>query len=517
MPNGFHNDPSIDQIYHRHTEHGQPRFKTKRHNHGFVSVHLYHHGGYAYAPQWDTLDLYPFVETQRQRPNRAEIDELAAKLVDKLVAWQSSNPDSIVHAHWASGLVLYYNWCIVFGDYHVYTRTGDEPFVRIEPPLGSRTPTDMLEGFKIRPNFEHVAHDTSVRPTSGLLFHTPGECVYDLESMDELLASTAPLHKHPGWSSISSLPVDSIESTGQVVLPMQEDAIAHGTDHVAIRWRNPARIKKRPAKTDPPKNKPPAVSRNGELKVLWGTPDEEIFWLHSYCTIGRSSECTIVLDDLTISRRHADIIWTPEGYVLSDSASTSGIYVNDRKVHQHLLEDGDRIRIGSMLMEFTSENRTIVDKHVRRHDKEPIVAAMAKHVEKHANGEKLSLVLFDLDHLKRVNDFEGLYAGDAVLAHVESIARAAVRPQDTFARIGGEEFAIVLPGMDLQAAYDFAEKLRCAVEASSCVFEGRAIPMTISCGVALWVNNIHRPWVLFRLADNRLYEAKSRGRNQVRS
>jgi hypothetical protein len=107
VPNGFHNDPSIDQIYHRHTEHGQPRFQTKRHNHGFVTVHLHHHGGYAYTPQWDALDLYPFVATRKGRPTRAEMDELAAELVSKLVAWQSSNPDSKVSANWASGLVLF--------------------------------------------------------------------------------------------------------------------------------------------------------------------------------------------------------------------------------------------------------------------------------------------------------------------------------------------------------------------------------------------------------------------------
>jgi diguanylate cyclase (GGDEF)-like protein len=196
--------------------------------------------------------------------------------------------------------------------------------------------------------------------------------------------------------------------------------------------------------------------------------------------------------------------------------STSGTYVNDRRVYQHVLQDGDKIKLGAVLLEFTSGHRTLVDNHVRRHSREPIVAAMAKHVEQHANGVPLSLVLFDLDHFKRVNDFEGLYAGDAVLAHVEAIARAAVRAQDTFVRFGGEEFAIVLPGMALQEAGEFAENLRRSVDESSCVFEGRTIPMTISCGVAQWVKNINRPWALFREADNRLYEAKSKGRNKVR-
>lgn len=521
MPNGFHNDPSMDQIYHRHTEHGQPHFRTKRHNYGFVSVHLYHHGGYAYAPQWDTLDLYPFVATRRQRPTRTEMEDLAAELATKLVALQSSNPDSNIRPHGASGLVLLHNWCIVFGDYYVYTRSSSAPFVRIEPPIGSRTDEKMHEAIKMHPELEHAARDTTVHATGGLMFHTPSECVYDLETRDELLASTCPLHEQSGWSQISSLPVDSLESTGRVVLAMRDHATQHGTDHVVIRWRHPARMSKSAAKTDPPKNEIPISSpemTGGELKVLWGLEDEEIFWLHSYCIIGRSKECGIVLDSLSVSRRHADILWTPKGYVLADLNSTSGIYVNDRRVNQHVLQDGDCIRIGQVVLEFTSGHRTIVDNHLRRHSKGPIVAAMAKHAAQHASGEQaLSLVLFDLDHLKKLNDSEGYLAGDAVLAHVESIARAALRTQDTLARIGGEEFAIVLPGMDLQAAYEYADQLRRSVEQSSYVFEGRTIAMTISCGVAQWVGNINRPWALLRQADNRLHEAKSKGRNQVRS
>ncbi len=87
---------------------------------------------------------------------------------------------------------------------------------------------------------------------------------------------------------------------------------------------------------------------------------------------------------------------------------------------------------------------------------------------------------------------------------------------DTLARIGGEELAIVLPGLGLEAARQFADDVRRAVDGSSYVTEGREIGMTISCGVAAWSSRTMRPWQLMREAEARLSEAKACGRNQVR-
>jgi len=122
------------------------------------------------------------------------------------------------------------------------------------------------------------------------------------------------------------------------------------------------------AKTDPHINEIPKASTamtGGELKVLWGHEAEKIFWLDSYCTIGRSKECTIVFDNITVSRRHAEIRWTPEGYVLGDLNSTSGIYVNDRLVKQCVLQDGDRIRIGQVMLEWTSGHNRVYQAKVK--------------------------------------------------------------------------------------------------------------------------------------------------------
>ncbi len=124
-------------------------------------------------------------------------------------------------------------------------------------------------------------------------------------------------------------------------------------------------------------------------------------------------------------------------------------------------------------------------------------------------------MLFDLDHFHRLNGEVGWVVGDAVLAHVESVARGSCGP-GTRSRIGGEEFAIVLPGLGVEPARQLAEDVRRAVDASSVLAEEREIRVTISCGVAAWSSQTHRPWQLMRQVEARLFEAKLGGRNQVR-
>lgn len=252
-----------------------------------------------------------------------------------------------------------------------------------------------------------------------------------------------------------------------------------------------------------------------ELYVMWGADEGEFFWIYSQATLGRRLECDVSLRDRMVSHRHAEIRWTSRGYVLTDLLSGYGTYVNDQRVTEHVLQGGETIRLGNVILGFRLGHNTIVDRHCSRYSKGPIAVAMTKHAE-NRDGTPLSMVLFDLDHLKRINDSQGFFAGDAVLAHVEAIARAALRPEDTLVRFGGEEFAIVLPGMALEAAREFAEKLRQTVEESKCSFEERTIPMTISCGVAEWAEPFDRPFALMITADDRLYEAKKEGRNRVR-
>lgn len=132
-------------------------------------------------------------------------------------------------------------------------------------------------------------------------------------------------------------------------------------------------------------------------------------------------------------------------------------------------------------------------------------------------GEPLSLLVFDLDHFKQVNDRHGHAAGDAVLRHVATVVGAASRGEDIFARIGGEEFACLLPGLDGAAAAAVAERLRAQLAEVPALIGGQALNVTLSGGLATFPRDGDNWDRLFSEADARLYEAKQAGRNRVAS
>jgi len=130
-------------------------------------------------------------------------------------------------------------------------------------------------------------------------------------------------------------------------------------------------------------------------------------------------------------------------------------------------------------------------------------------------GERASLIVVDIDHFKVVNDTLGHLAGDAALKHVARLVREAVRPRDTAARIGGEEFAVWLPGADQKTGEEVAERLRASVAGSPFRHGGQEHPITVSVGVASYPIPIRAVENLMGAADTALYSAKRGGRNQV--
>ena len=131
-------------------------------------------------------------------------------------------------------------------------------------------------------------------------------------------------------------------------------------------------------------------------------------------------------------------------------------------------------------------------------------------------GGSLSLALLDVDHFKQVNDQHGHSAGDAVLRIVAQIFSAQAREGDILGRIGGEEFALLLPGTTGAQARLVCERLRKAVAAQSIVLPpGTTHSVTVSAGVAE-LGGKATPDSLMTLADAALYEAKRAGRNMVR-
>ncbi|TWX47411.1 sensor domain-containing diguanylate cyclase [Colwellia hornerae] len=126
-----------------------------------------------------------------------------------------------------------------------------------------------------------------------------------------------------------------------------------------------------------------------------------------------------------------------------------------------------------------------------------------------------SIMFFDLDNFKHINDKFGHAAGDAVLKCFAVNVQTHLRNYDTFARVGGEEFAILLPNTEKDNACVIAERIRASIEALMIPFEKESLKITVSVGVVENLIDIKSIDQIMNNADKRLYQAKSNGRNQV--
>jgi diguanylate cyclase (GGDEF)-like protein len=251
------------------------------------------------------------------------------------------------------------------------------------------------------------------------------------------------------------------------------------------------------------------------------------------CTLGRHPDSEIWIGDDGVSRRHARIVENAAGHVLEDLASANGTFVNGVRVERHQLRDGDLIQLGPIVAfrysVTDSEQELLLGRlHAASVTDSLTGAANRDHFDHMLSGElsyarrhhaDLSLVLFDLDHFKSINDTYGHPCGDAVLVAVASAAREALRKEDVLARYGGEEFAVILRAIDLKGASALAERLRQLIEELRVQHCGHEVRVTASLGCASLVDagdaGDARPEALIATADRRLYAAKEAGRNRV--
>jgi two-component system, cell cycle response regulator len=224
--------------------------------------------------------------------------------------------------------------------------------------------------------------------------------------------------------------------------------------------------------------------------------------------IGRSSKADIQIDQESVSRNHARINGTGKNFAL---------------------RDGDFIKIGRTIFKFLSggniENAyheeiyrlTTVDGLTQIFNRRYFLEQLDREVSRCKRYRRnLSLILFDIDHFKNINDSYGHLAGDYVLKQLATVIRGKIRREDVLARYGGEEFVIVLPEIDVGGATAFAEKVRKLVEKAPFRFEDTRIAVTVSVGAATCKEGDDAP-SLIKCADEKLYEAKNAGRNCVRS
>lgn len=152
--------------------------------------------------------------------------------------------------------------------------------------------------------------------------------------------------------------------------------------------------------------------------------------------------------------------------------------------------------------------------HNRRYIEEAVAKEFSR-VQRY--GGTLSIILFDLDNFKTINDTHGHLTGDEVLRSAAKSIGAGVRTTDTFGRYGGEEFMALLPATNIDGAMILAERLRNHLASLPVIHGGLTVSVTVSAGVAEWQPNMQRYENLIKAADQALYRAKEQGRNCVRS
>ena len=276
---------------------------------------------------------------------------------------------------------------------------------------------------------------------------------------------------------------------------------------------------------------PEAQQAAAYLVVLSGSNVGEMYRIEKdQVVIGRGDKVDLRLVDDGISREHVRLVKDDGQIVLEDLGSTNGTYCNGQRVARQPLAEGDKILIGSTtILKFSYQDK--LDEMFQRQMSESALrdgltrAFNKRYFTDRIESEfqyairhrtPLSLIFLDIDHFKKINDVHGHPAGDYVLVELAKLAHASLRNEDIFSRYGGEEFAVVARGVELEPAAALSERLRAAVEAHAFKFGETSLPVTISVGVARAPGpGMASSGDLVARADEAMYTAKRGGRNRV--
>jgi len=245
-------------------------------------------------------------------------------------------------------------------------------------------------------------------------------------------------------------------------------------------------------------------------------------------TIGRDPRNTIIIDSDSVSRRHAVIELCDAGRLVRDMDSTNGTYLNDIQVRSAILSNSDLLKIGDTIFKYLSGDNveslyheeiyrmTIQDGLTDIANKRHLMDYLDKELARaRRHGRKLSVVMFDIDHFKDINDRYGHLTGDYVLKDLAAMLKKRIRKEELFARYGGEEFVVVLPEASREESVEFAEIVRKLVQKHPFEFENQPISVTVSVGIASVTDKTQSVQDLLKEADENMYRAKKEGRNRV--
>ncbi len=245
---------------------------------------------------------------------------------------------------------------------------------------------------------------------------------------------------------------------------------------------------------------------------------------------GRGEECDVVIDNSSLSRRHC-IVRNENGFItIEDLDSTNGTFIDGVRVAKAELKSGQRVFLGDICaFKFAYQddidldlNKLIFEKAIKDrltgiYNRTYLDELLRKEFAFHKRANlPLSLIFFDLDNFKRINDTFGHLCGDEILKKVAQTVKSHVRESDFFCRYGGEEFVVILKNTPFEKAMKKASSLRKLIESLEILCNSKTINVTASFGVATFEkDNFPNEKRLLAEADAAMYQAKEMGKNAV--
>ncbi len=245
--------------------------------------------------------------------------------------------------------------------------------------------------------------------------------------------------------------------------------------------------------------------------------------------ISNTKGADIPISSISNDRKYAVLLTQNKNGIwqFENRGMTGAISLNGFPSEEQELKDGDFLKIGGTIFQFLGGAgvaskiykalllATRIDLLTGAYNHAHFASSLEDFVNiANRHGQPLSLIMFDIDHFKKINDTYGHYGGDAVLRYLSGLVNNRIRKGDIFCRTGGEEFGLLLPETPKENALQLAEKLRYDIAKVPVSYKGQEIIVTISVGVGQYIDNEHH-LVFGERVDKLMYQSKHTGRNKV--